>query len=862
MTESAVTEAGITLITPCRGLMLPLEEVPDPVFAGGSLGPGVAIDPLESVLRAPCAGEIVRLARTRHAITLRCEEGPELLLHLGLDTVALDGEGIELLVHEGEQVSVGQTLCRFDPELLAQRALSLITPIIITEDEGWQIVPPTEDKLESGDVLMHLKPVASASSSPTESAETSGPVLEATLVLALVNGLHARPAARLRDIATAHSCRITLQHDDDTADAGSLTRLMGLGLSGGDRVSVRITGEQSEQALADVRALLEQPELSEAAPQHHNNGPWLDETAAEENDASVPGRLAGLVASPGLACGPLQPLGVSLPEIEPDARDRDAEQVALQQACKALQQQLEADIAEARGAQRSGEADIFAAHLAWLEDPDLTQRSVRLIEEGRSAAFAWRDVLDTEIKQLAASDNQLIAARASDLRDLQRRLLLKLLGQEDDPLDLPRGAIVVTDEITPSQFIALCQTDPAGLCLAGGGTTSHVAILARSRGLPCLAAMGDRLTQQAAQHEGASVILDGDHGCLELEPDEARLEQVQSVLEARRIARHEARTAADQPAVTRDGVTLEVAANVADASEAEQAYEQGADGIGLMRSEFLFMARESAPTMEEQRAVYQAAIEAMHGRPVIIRTLDIGADKALSYLPLPAVANPALGTRGVRLLNAHGGLLDDQLRALLAVDAPERLRIMVPMVTDVTDLRAVRQRLEILAAERGITRLPALGVMIEVPAAALSAASLAREADFLSIGTNDLTQYTLAMDREDAVLAGRADVLHPAVLRLIAMTVEAARGEDCWVGVCGAAAGDPLAWAALAALGVNELSVEPARVAEIKAELRSLDLSALAKALPAWLTLDEARAVRSALGDWLANSNEPKEGQS
>ncbi|RKQ97072.1 phosphocarrier protein HPr /phosphoenolpyruvate--protein phosphotransferase /PTS system IIA component (Glc family) [Kushneria sinocarnis] len=861
MTESVATEASFTLMAPCRGVMVPLAQVPDPVFAGGSLGPGVAIEPLEDVLHAPCEGEVVRVARTRHAVTLRCDQGPDILLHLGLDTVALDGEGIEVLVAEGERVSAGQPLCRFDVELLAQRALSLITPIIVTEADGWQITPLAESRLEAGAAMLRLARVNREVQAPANAPDDDGgPLLEAELELALADGLHARPAARLREIATTRACRITLRHDEATADVRSLTELMGLGLSGGDRLTVAIDGAQREAAMADIRGLLEQPEAAHEAPRGEGRQQPAEHASAGRELA--PGELAGLVASPGLACGPLRRLGVTLPEVERDAADSAVEHAALQRARDALHQQLETDIATARSAQRSGEADIFAAHLAWLEDPDLFRRSQALIEEGRTAVFAWRETLESEIERLVASRNRVIAARASDLRDLQRRLLLKLLGREDDPLALPRGAMAVADEITPSQFIALCQTEPAGLCLAGGGVTSHVAILARARGLPCLAAMGEPLTEQAARYEGAAVILDADRGRLELTPDDARLTEVHEAIEAQHRARREAQAMAGEAAVTRDVVSLEVAANVADTTEAERARELGADGIGLLRSEFLFMARDSAPSLEEQREVYQAAVDAMADRPVIIRTLDIGADKALSYLPLAPVANPALGVRGVRLIDAYGALLDEQLRALLAVEAPERLRIMVPMVTDVTDLQAVRQRLQALADEAGINRLPQLGAMIEVPAAALCADALAEQADFLSIGTNDLTQYALAMDREEASLAGRADVLHPAVLRLIAMTVEAARRRRCWVGVCGAAAGDPLAWAALAALGVDELSVEPMRVADIKAALRKLDLAALAKELPGWLMLDDGAAVRRALGEWLANNNEAGESRS
>lgn len=350
--------------------------------------------------------------------------------------------------------------------------------------------------------------------------------------------------------------------------------------------------------------------------------------------------------------------------------------------------------------------------------------------------------------------------------------------------------------------------------------------------------------------EGEAAILDAERGLLEPRPDVERLAAMRGRIAECERGRAAEREAARAEAVTRDGRTVEVCANVAGAAEAMLAADEGADGIGLMRSEFLFLEGDTAPDEAIQREAYQAVVNALGGKPVIVRTLDIGADKQLPYLPLPTVPNPALGIRGVRLWQSHPELLDTQLRALLTVTPVDALRIMLPMVAEAGELRVVRRRLEALGHELGLSRLPQLGAMIEVPSAALCAASLAREADFLSIGTNDLTQYALAMDREDPSLAARLDVLHPAVLRLIQATVQGVNGR-CPVGVCGAAAGDPLALAVLVALGVDELSVEPARVPAVKAAVRRLERDALATELPEWLALDDGDALRGRLTAWL-----------
>jgi multiphosphoryl transfer protein len=417
---------------------------------------------------------------------------------------------------------------------------------------------------------------------------------------------------------------------------------------------------------------------------------------------------------------------------------------------------------------------------------------------------------------------------------------------------VPAGAIVVAIEMTPSQLVALAGHRPAGLCLARSATTAHVAMLARARGIPCLVSMGDSL--ELARSDRA--ILDGECGCLEVAPSPARLAEAEARQHACRRQAQEERRAARLPAFTRDGRRVKVCANIGSSAEAEMAVRAGADGIGLLRSEFIFLERTTAPDEEDQYREYQACVRAMGGKSVVVRTLDIGADKQLPYLLLPEVANPALGLRGVRLWHCLPDVLQTQLRALLRVEPLEALRIMLPMVSEVSELIDVRRRLDSAAEELGLTDRPQLGVMVEMPSAALCSASLAAESDFLSIGTNDLTQYTLAMDREDPLLASRADVLHPAVLKLIQATVDGAAGH-CPIGVCGAAASDPIAVLVLVAMGVEELSVEPARVPAIKAAIRRLDAGRLAREIPLLLSLADATSVRERLSVWLVNEQAP-----
>lgn len=841
----------LTLLAPVEGVVIPLNEVPDPVFAGLALGEGIALDPLGECLHAPCDGEVVQCARTRHALTLRTDAGLELLIHLGLDTVELQGQGIELLVAVGDKVRAGEPLCRFDADLLALGASALITPLVITEPAGWRLLPSRYAKGERvalGETLMVLTLTAAEQE---EATTTQGYSVERRLTLALTAGLHARPAARLRAIAREYGVNLEVRHEPAIEGAGanaeSLSALMNLGLVAGSALRLRAQGARGEAALDAAEALLTTPEAEE-----HAAGTTQAVPTQVLEQALGAGELAGLIASQGLATGPLVVYRPPLPSVPYDGEGERVESPRLKQALNRIGEDLATAASQATRQGQIAEAEIFTAHGAWLEDPNLATAAEARIGDGRSAGQAWREALDAEAERLAASGNDLMAARVADLRDLQRRVMAALSNdhQEAAP-ELPEGAVLVAEDLTPSELVAVADQHPAGLCLAGGGTTSHVAILARARSIPCLVAIGQGLLEAAHEASLESVILDAENGCLALKPTPIQLAEMADRIEVRRQQAETARAAAHEPAITLDGRTVEVRANIGGAEEARLAAESGADGVGLLRSEFLFLERDSAPDEEFQRKEYQAALTALNGKPVIIRTLDIGADKQLPYLRLPTVPNPALGVRGVRLWQSQPKLLETQLRALLGVTPLKALNIMLPMVSEASELHEVRQRLESLAVELGLSERPRLGAMIEVPSAALCAASLADEADFLSIGTNDLTQYTLAMDREDPALASRADVLHPAVLRLIQATVAGAGGR-CPVGVCGSAASDELAAPLLVALGVDELSVEPARIPAVKAALRRLDTTALAAKIPELLALHDAIAVRRRLGELLA----------
>ncbi|WP_202371302.1 phosphoenolpyruvate--protein phosphotransferase [Pseudomonas sp. MWU318] len=822
----------LTLSAPLSGPVLTLAKVPDAVFASGAMGDGIAIDPLNDTLYSPCAGEIIHVARTGHALTVRADNGAEILLHLGLDTVELNGEGFSMLVKQGTRVSNGQPLLRYDLDKVGQQCKSLVSLLILTNSQDFQVRPITLKAVKVGEPLLHI--IARNSSAATAEA-VGGPEVQGQVLVAHRGGLHARPAALIRQTAQGFKSQSQLHFAGKSAPCNSLIGLMGLAIGEQDEVHVSCQGPDAEAAL---QALLNA--LATALPDDHHSAAPVN--AAPRKRPAEAGVLQGVCAAPGLVGGPLFRLNaISLPA-DAGSHDPLVQQEVLESALKQVRNEINATLAQAKKHKSTDEEAIFAAHLALLEDPALLDAAQHSIDQGTAATHAWSQSIDVQCEVLQHTGSALLTERANDLRDLKQRVLRALLG-EAWHYDVPTGAIVAAYELTPSDLLQLSAQGVAGLCMAEGGATSHVAILARGKGLPCLVALGAALLDQA---QGQSVVLDADGGRLELTPNAERLAEVQQAQIERQQRRDAQQAKAHLPAETRNGVTIEVVANVASSHEAADAFANGADGVGLLRTEFLFVDRQTAPDVEEQRAAYQAVLDAMGEHSVIIRTIDVGGDKQLDYLPLPAEANPVLGLRGIRLAQARPEILDQQLRALLQVSPLHRCRILLPMVTEVDELLHIRQRVDALCLELNINQRPEIGVMIEVPAAALQAEQLAEHADFLSIGTNDLSQYTLAMDRDHAGLAARVDALHPALLRLIAMTCAGAAVHKRWVGVCGALASDPLATPVLIGLGVTELSVSPVQIGEIKDRVRQLHEAECQRLSHDLLKLNSAAAVRQA----------------
>lgn len=490
---------------------------------------------------------------------------------------------------------------------------------------------------------------------------------------------------------------------------------------------------------------------------------------------------------------------------------------------------------EANGA--AAEAGIMEAQALMLDDPALIDGASSLIRQGRPADEAVGETMAPYADMLRASDDPVFKARAADLEDVVQQVRRALHGISDVPPPPDQPSIVVARDLAPSQTAGLDRALVVGFATEQGTATAHTAILARALGLPAVVGIAGVVD---AVEDGQPLLLDGDAGTLIIDPAPEDAAQVATAVQP---------TADAEPAITRDGRRIEVGCNAANVNDAQRAGAAGADGIGLLRSEFLFLSGDRLPSEDQQVAVIEQVMGAMGDRPVILRTLDIGADKPLPSLPQPAEANPALGVRGLRLqLLRRPDLLMDQLRAALRIAEEHPLRLMFPMVSTIDEVRQARRLLDQARNELELasTRME-VGIMIEVPAAAVSADILAREVDFFSLGTNDLTQYLFAADRTNPDLAPLADSLHPALLRLIDQVVRAAHTHGRWVGVCGEMASDLWAVPLLVGLGVDELSVHPPLVPRIKSAVRQLDNTGAAKVAAAALDLEDATAVRRLL---------------
>lgn len=685
----------------------------------------------------------------------------------------------------------------------------------------------------------------------TEPPADAAPEVVRTVRVRNALGIHARPAALIADAARGARVRLRRLPAGPEASAGSLSRLLTLGVRGGDEVQLRAAGDDAEAAVARIAALFEEGfgeqlvATPEAPDARQDTAPAASIDGADAGDAGAYARadprvpagavLRGRGVSPGVAVGPV--VRLATPVGEPPAggtvpaADRESEAARIAPASSAVAKRL-ADRAEAAHGETRA---ILDATRMLASDPDLmSEAAERVRSQGVTAARAVWEVASEQAAALETIGGR-TGERAADIRDVRDRIVAELLGvaaggipQRDDAF------VLVAADLSPADTAALAHSRCAALVTEQSGPTSHTAIIARALGLPAVVAVPGAL----GIPDGATILVDGESGEVGVEPS------------ADAIA--EARAAAEPPPFRPpgrlvDGTPVPLLANVGGAEDAAVAADAGAEGVGLFRTEFCFLGRAAAPDVGEQIAAYRPVLAAFAGRRVVVRTLDAGADKPLPFVAAGHEENPALGVRGVRVGLRQPALLHDQLRALAAAAESEgaQVEVMAPMIATVDEA----SRFAEAARAAG---LPRVGVMIETPAAALMAEELFQVVDFASIGTNDLAQYTMAADRMHPALGELNDPWQPAVLRLIAAVGSAGQAVGAPVGVCGEAAGDPRLAPVLVGLGVTSLSMTPRALGRVSLALGALSVDDCVRAADAAVaagTAEEARAVASdALG--------------
>ena len=703
-------------------------------------------------------------------------------------------------------------------------------------------------------------PVQAGPALQPEPAAAGGETI--TLTLLNLHGLHARPAARFVQAASSFQADVWVRNlttGKGPVSARSLNAVATLGAVGGHQIEIQASGPQAAQALEMLQRMVAEA-FGEAL---------LDAAAGQEQAVVSPappaetpeGALGATPVSEGFALGPLYRYQPQPPPISDEpAGDVAAEIARLKRALADAAEGIRQEKKRLQTTLSPDQAAIFDAHLLIAQDPDLFAAAQKRIQtQAENAARAWHTVIEATAESYLALPDAYLRQRAIDVQDVGRQVLFALAGKSAEKIALPGPVVLFAQDITPTETSQLDMDQVLALITVGGGPTSHSAILARALGIPAVSGASLALNALPA---GTQIGLDGGSGQIWVAPDAAR----QADLQARRqawIERKEALLKTSQAlALTRDGQRIEVVANAGSLADAQSALRNGAEGIGLLRTEFLFLTRQSPPSEDEQTLVLQQIGAAMGARPVIVRTLDAGGDKELPYAGLPDDANPFLGVRAIRVSLQKPELFRAQLRAILRAGADANLRIMFPMVANLDEVLAAKTWLANMHAEllaEGVAHAWPIstGIMIEVPSAALLSDVLAPHVDFFSIGTNDLTQYTLAAERGNPALAHLADALHPAVLRLIGQVTRSAKAHGRWVGVCGELAGDPAAAAALVGLGVTELSLTPAGIPRIKHLLARLEMPAADALAQQLLAADSASRARQIAQDFLKTLEEP-----
>jgi phosphocarrier protein FPr len=707
---------------------------------------------------------------------------------------------------------------------------------------GAPLAEVAADASRAGQIKTTLLGIATPSSVEAGAAElgvASGPIASIELIVHNEHGLHARPAARFVETVRRFDAEVTVRNltsDGPAVSGRSVSALSTLGVPKGDQIEVSASGRQAREALTAIAALVRR-NFDEAV----NAVGSLHETNGRGPTAASPGIGIGPKTSlPGLDAAPLDTI--------PDTPAAEAER--LQAAVEAVRAELTSTREHVAVTAGEREAEIFDAHVLLLDDDELVGAALELLTgDPLTAEQAWRRAVDSLAFRFAGLTDAYLQARAGDISAVGDQVFAHLRGHASAPTAAVTG-VLVTADLTPTDAARLDPGTVLGIVMSGGSSVSHGAILARALGIPAVVGAGHEVL---AIPDGTTIVVDGNDGVVVVDPDTTVIERYRDTADRRRRHADNLLGAASRPAITSDGVHIEVLANIASRDDALQAVRHGADGVGLLRTEFLFLDRPEPPGEDEQLEAYLSIADALGGRRLTVRTLDVGGDKPVPYLPATTEANPFLGCRGLRLSLQRPEIFKTQLRALVRAGMQHPISVLFPMVTTIDELRSARALLAAAAAEVGLPggELPPgfeVGAMAEVPAFALHSRAAVALVDVISIGTNDLTQYTLAAERGNAGVAALADPLDPAILHLISVVANAATTR-ARVAVCGELAADPVAAGLLVGLGVRELSMSPRAIPLVKDTIRSMSAHRAKQLAALALQRDSGASVRALLGD-------------
>ncbi|MFV0447887.1 MAG: phosphoenolpyruvate--protein phosphotransferase [Vibrio sp.] len=648
-------------------------------------------------------------------------------------------------------------------------------------------------------------------------AEATGDELQFQWTVKNPHGIHARPAAAIVSKLAGFVSDMWLQKGEQRVSAKSLNNIAKLGVRFEDNITFFARGNDAQAAIDSFTVLAEQ-HFGEA---DIVNGSVVSESTDDEVivvSREIEGAIVGLSVNDGIVTAPAVLFAHEMPVVPDRPFESSAAEInRFQVAVDTVTQHLTVQAKQPHG-------DIFQAHLMMLTDPELLQDTVAQIESGFIAEEAWMNTVNALAEDYRNAESEYMREREADVYDIARQLMISLIGKKQSSIQINGPSILLARDLMPSDVAGLDKSKVMAICLSEGGKTSHSAILARAMGIPAIVKAQGCLEQVKV---GQTITVDGSSGVLWIEPPE----DVRAELAQRRTewldAQQSALNSAQEEAITADGTSIQVVANIGGLKDVESALRNGAEGVGLFRTEFLFQTSDELPTEDEQYAVYRDIAAAFGDKPLTIRSLDVGGDKPLAAYPMPEEENPFLGLRGVRLCLAHEELFINQIRAVLrAHQEQNNIQLMIPMIAMVEEIRRVKALLEREAKNLGIDNLTLpVGIMIEVPAAVFNADTLAQEVDFFSIGTNDLTQYVMAADRGNTAVAELVDYFEPAIIKAIELTCAAGNKAGISVSMCGEMAGDTKATELLLKLGLRKFSASASLLPALKEQVRKINLA-------------------------------------